>query len=58
MVRLKGRVELANVHVYWISIPYGAIKRADDEIRIYADYYISIPYGAIKSVWQNRTSSK
>ena len=37
--------------IYWISIPYGAIKRLNEKSNQSNELDISIPYGAIKSLW-------
>jgi len=48
MVRLKAFSTLSKKRVVYISIPYGAIKRQLELVRLKVVYSISIPYGAIK----------
>ena len=49
MVRLKVDMTTGTSRNYNISIPYGAIKRAQREQSMESQSHISIPYGAIKS---------
>ena len=50
MVRLKVGKHNSVVNRYYISIPYGAIKRMVVRHLEMGGNIISIPYGAIKSV--------
>jgi len=49
MVRLKDWYSTYTVTIFYISIPYGAIKSVIVESDVNETMSISIPYGAIKS---------